>query len=491
MMNLLVNTLMAQAQFVSVLGGTGWDVARDIVQTPDRGFAVAGYTESFGAGGYDIVLSRFDSSGNHLWTRTAGGTGDEYGYSLVVTSDGGFVVAGYTASFGVGTNDVILCKFNSSGDHLWSKTVGRTPYYYGYSLVATSDGGLAITGGANVSAEILLTRFDSLGNHMWTRTVGGFGEDVGYSLIQTTDGGFAVAGWTTSFGGVDNIVLARFNASGNHMWTRSVDGTSSEAAYSLVQTSDGGFAVAGWTTSFGAGGGADIMLTKFDDQGNHLWTRTVGGTNPEIGYSLIQSLDECLVVAGFTSSFGTGLEDIMLTKFDDQGNHLWTRTMGGTSYDEVWSLLQASDGGFVLAGQTWGFGAGEYDIILAKFDTAGNACMGGFVSPTVTFPDPVVTSPTTMDSTPTPTITSPNPTITSPIPRDTVLCYSPVSIEESFPWPGFYLRIEGDVILFFLPENMEIRLSVYDPAGRLIVRPFEGFAPAGKHEVSLGLDRGV
>jgi hypothetical protein len=209
--------------------------------------------------------------------------------------------------------------------------------------------------------------------------IGGGNYDYGSSIIQTTDGGYAVAGWTPSFGaGNTDVYVVKLNSSGNIEWTRTIGGGSYEWGYSIIQTTDGGYAVAGRTNSFGAGNW-DVYVVKLDGNGNIEWTCTIGGGNADGGSSIIQTTDGGYAVGGRTNSFGAGNLDIYVVKLDGNGNIQWTRTIGGGNNDEGSSIIQTTDGGYAVAGYTYSFGAGGYDVYVVKLDGNGNmsSCPGG------------------------------------------------------------------------------------------------------------------
>jgi hypothetical protein len=167
-------------------------------------------------------------------------------------------------------------------------------------------------------------------------------DDEGYSLIQTSDGGYAIAGHTKSFGaGLSDAYLVKLDANGNLQWTKTIGGKDFEDGYSLIQTSDGGYAIAGDTKSFGAGL-SDAYLVKLDANGNLQWTTTIGGKDFEDGYSLIQTSDGGYAIAGYTQSFGAGGADVYVVKLDAKGNLQWTKTIGGPKGDD-WGQLPHSD----------------------------------------------------------------------------------------------------------------------------------------------------
>lgn len=257
-------------------GGTNTEVANSVVQTSDGGYALAGYTSSYGAGGQDMWLVKTDSAGNHLWNKTYGGTEYDGAYYLIQTSDGGYALGGYTGSFGAGYRDMWLVKTDGGGNVLWNKTYGGTDYDEAYSLAQTSDGGYALAGftyslGAGLS-DMWLVKTDGAGNMQWGRTYGGTGYEEARSVIQTIDGGYALGGFTGSFGaGSYDMWLVKTDGFGNMLWSRAFGGTGSDGIRSVVQTSNGGYALAGYTYSFGVGD-SDMWLIRTDQRGDIAWS---------------------------------------------------------------------------------------------------------------------------------------------------------------------------------------------------------------------------
>jgi hypothetical protein len=245
---------------------------------------------------------------------------------------------------------------------------------------------------------------------MWTKTIGGSNYDVAYSIIQSSDGGYIVAGYTGSFGaGYADIYVVKLDSSGNVLWTKTIGGSSRDEASSIIQSSDGGYVVAGWTSSFGAGG-YDFYVVKLDSSGNVLWTKTIGGSDNDFAYSIIQSSDGGYVVAGRTESFGAGYVDIYVVKLDSSGNVLWTKTIGGSSWDEASSIIQSSDGGYVVAGWTSRYGG----IYVVKTDSNGNACFSqNITNYSVSSNVGSFSSPSTVAISQYPTVNIVSPTVSS------------------------------------------------------------------------------
>jgi hypothetical protein len=191
----LVVSVGASSMWSRTYGGTSADRASSLVVASDGGYAMAGYTNSFGAGGQDFWLVKTDADGKAFWAKTYGGTGNDKAYSLVVTSDRGYALAGYTASYAA---NLWLVKTDSNGLMLWNKTYGGTIEATASSLVVAPDGGYAIAGSTlGNDSDFLLVKTDALGNMEWNQTYGGTGHDFTSSLVATSDGGYAIAGtWT-------------------------------------------------------------------------------------------------------------------------------------------------------------------------------------------------------------------------------------------------------------------------------------------------------
>jgi hypothetical protein len=314
--------------------------------------------------------------------------------------------------------------------------------------------------------------------------------DYAYSVQQTSDGGYIVAGQTYSFGaGNYDVFLVKTDANGDVQWAKTYGGTSSEQAFSVQQTSDGGYIVAAYTTSFGAGNN-DFFFIKTDANGNVQWAKTYGGTNEDWASSVQQTSDGEYIVAGYTASFGAGSYDIFLIKADASGNVQWAKTYGGTSYDYATSVQQTSDGGYIVAGQTYSFGAGGGDFFLIKTDENGNIGSCGIVgnaSPTENTPSLTVTTPSPSVSSPDPTVTSPSPTVTSPTLPSSEVCVlsfdDNVGISESCkPVSGLITPYKGGIKI---TKSGEFEVKVYNVSGVMVK------SVKGKDEVKLELSRGV
>src|SRR5689334_20157735 len=240
----------AQIKFQRTYGGNGSDEGRCVKQTWDGGYIIAGSTSSFGAGAVDVYLLKVDSVGNVQWQKTFGGNNIDRGYSLDITADSGYVICGFTNSFGFGGYDAYLIRTDQNGDTLWTKTYGGTDWDFGYSVKQTNDGGFIITGGTysfgNGDEDFYIIKTNLSGDTLWTKAYGGSNMDVANAIQQTNDSAYIICGNTLSFGaGATDIYLIKINPSGNVIWNKTYGGINEEEGNSVQQTSDGGFIIAG------------------------------------------------------------------------------------------------------------------------------------------------------------------------------------------------------------------------------------------------------
>lgn len=345
-------------------GGPNTDLMYSMIQTSDSGYIMTGRTEP-SPGNWDFWVVKTSSEGHMEWNKTYGGLGIDEAHSIIQTSDGGYAIVGKTASINYTTKyiDIWLVKTDLSGNVEWNRTYGGRYGDDAYSIAQTADGGYIIVGSTSDyygSIDVFLVKTDLLGVLEWNITFGGSGYDRGKSVIQTIDGGFVFAG---AYNG--NMLLVKTNISGMQQWNLTLTGAEAEC---VVQTSDGGYAVAS-----NIGAYLDFWLVKIDNAGNIQWNQTYGdgGANTDAAKSIIQTSDGGYAIAGITYSFGSGASDFWVVKTDSTGNVQWSQTYGGPNYDFPCSIVQTSEGGYAIAGYTNSYGAGGYDFWLIKTDENG------------------------------------------------------------------------------------------------------------------------
>ncbi len=368
-------TLEEMTCWVRSFGGGGDDVGYSVQQTSDGGYIITGETDSYGAGKHDLWLIKTDVNGNKEWERTLGGSGHDVGYSIQETSDGGYIITGATTSYGTGWNDVWLIKIDKNGNKEWDRTFGGGEDDVGYSVQKTTDGGYVITGWTESygegGADVWLIKTDREGNKEWERTFGGGGDDVGYSVQQTSDGGYIITGVTKLNGSYwSNVWLIKTDAEGNKEWDRTFGGGGDDVGYSVQQTTDGGYIITGYICSYGAGN--DLWLIKTDAEGNKEWDRVFGGGGDDVGYAVQQTSDGGYIITGTTTSYGAGWGDVWLIKTDAEGNKEWDRTFGGSDKDIGHSVQQTTDGAYIITGWTWSYRTYKSDALLIKTDRNGD-----------------------------------------------------------------------------------------------------------------------
>lgn len=359
-------------------GGMEAEEAWTIQQTSDSGYAVAGWTQSFGAGDWDFWVLKLKGDGTVQWQKSYGGYDDEAADLIYQTSDGGYVVTGFTASFGAGVIDVWVLKLREDGTVQWQKTYGGYDEDEAVGIQQTSDGGYVVAGETKSFGagdwDVWILKLREDGTVQWQKTYGGrnLEKTSADPIQQTSDGGYVVAGYTESFGaGGYDIWVMKLDGEGAVQWQKTYGGPADDESHSVRQTLDGGYVVAGYTQSFGAGE-YDIWVLKLNGDGTVQWQKTFGGEDWDLTYSVHQTSDGGCVVAGNTWSFGTGDSNVWVLKLSEDGTVQWQKAYGGQADDSAISIRQTSDGGYVAAGGTASFGAGDWDFWVLKLDGDGN-----------------------------------------------------------------------------------------------------------------------
>lgn len=387
------------------LGGTGDEYASSIIQTADGGYVIAASSNSNNGnvtgnhGNYDYWLSKLNSTGNLQWQKSLGGTANDYATSIIQIADGGYVVAGITNSNNGdvtgnhGYSDGWGLKVNSdAGVTFWKKTFGGTNHDVISKIIPTTDGGYIFAGnstsnngdvpGNNGSVDYWIVKINSDGNVQWKKNLGGTGDDRASSIVQTSDGGYVVAGYaennngdvTGNHGGKDYWILKLNTDGGVIFWKKSLGGLYQELPASMVKTSDGGFILAGLTSSndgdvSGSHGGDEYWIVKVNSTGDLQWQKALGGSSADIGSSIIQTADGGYLVVGSSASNdgqvaghhpssggGSGegpfSYDCWAVKLNSAGIIQWNKSLGGSGVDHGNSIIQTTDGGYIIAGSS-------------------------------------------------------------------------------------------------------------------------------------------
>jgi len=382
--------------FNKTFGGSNWDQAYSIQQTEDGGYIVAGYTSSNDGyvsgnhGSYDAWIVKLNDNGELQWQKCLGGSDDDYAQSIQQTEDGGYIVAGTTesndgdVSGNHGNYDSWIVKLDETGNIQWQRCLGGSSSDYAQSIQQTNDGGYIVAGyttsndgdvsGNHGSCDYWIVKLNSSGNIVWQKCLGGSKSDCAQSIQQTNDGGYIVAGYTTSNNGdvsgnhhynYKDYWIVKLDGLLNIQWQKCLGGSDDDEAYSIQQTFDGGYIIAGFTESNDgdvSGNHAkyknDYWVVKLNETGNIQWQKCLGGSENDYAQGIQQTNDGGYIVAGQTSSndgdvFGNhGGYDYWIVKLDETGNIQWHKCLGGSSGDCAQSIQQTSDGGYIVAGYT-------------------------------------------------------------------------------------------------------------------------------------------
>ncbi len=335
---LIVQISFSQAptiEWQKALGGTNSDIARSIQKTTDGGYIVTGESSSNDGdvtgnhGNFDYWIIKLTSMGIIQWQKTLGGTVDEDAYSIQQTADGGYIIAGFTSSINGdvsgnhGNNDYWIVKLSSTGNIEWQKTLGGTGLDIAQSIRQTADEGYIVAGctqsndgdvaGNHGSYDYWIVKLSNTGSIQWQKTLGGAGNDYAYSIEQTADEGYIVAGYTSSnngdvtgFHGFEDYWVVKLTSTGTIEWQKTLGGTGFDQAYSIKQTADGGYVIAGYSDSYDGdvtgNHGYDYWIVKLTSTGIIEWQKTIGGTGTDYARSVEQTTDGGYIVAGYAES---------------------------------------------------------------------------------------------------------------------------------------------------------------------------------------------
>lgn len=394
---------MAQApaiQWQKSLGGLNTEEANDIIQTIDGGYLIAGNADSntgqiTGNHGYmDYWLVKLNSAGTMQWQRSFGGSADDTASSVIQTTDGGFAVAGtsYSNNGDVtgnhGNSDIWITKLNSDAGVIeWQKSLGGTWYESARKIIQTADGGYIVSGSSNSNNgdvtgnhgtfDFWIVKLSSTGNIQWQKSFGGSGEDIASSIIQTADGNYVVAGSSTSndgnvtgnHGWRDFWILKLNSDGGVIFWQKSFGGSHVEVLNSMITTSDGGYILAGSAYSddgdiTGSMGGTDYWIVKLNSTGNLQWQKSLGGTKVDIASSILQTSDGGYMVVGSSNS-----NDGQVTGYHPP---LATGPGEGPNYYDYWAVKLNSTGNIQWQKALGGSGIDNANSVIQTAD-------GGFI----------------------------------------------------------------------------------------------------------------
>jgi len=359
-----------------------------------------------------VTLHAQDCVPNIEWQRSLGGDTTDQAGSIAATSDGGYIVGGYTSSNdgdvsgNHGQQDFWVLKLAADNSIIWQVPLGGSHEDIGHAIIQTTDDGYVVAGstrsdngnvtGNNGIHDFWVVKLDINGALIWQNSFGGSDNDFAYAVSQTADGGYIVAGSTSSIDGdvtgnqgQYDYWVVKLDADGNLMWQKTLGGTHNDEAYSIKQTTDGGYIVAGYTASTdgdvtGNHGVTDYWIVKLDDSGNLVWQKSLGGPASDLANCVQLTSDGGYIVTGSSSSnsgdvtFNHGFSDNWVVKLDSAGTIIWQKALGGSNQDFGNAIEQTADGGYISIGNTrsndgqitgW---HGGLDVWVTKQDANGD-----------------------------------------------------------------------------------------------------------------------
>ena len=370
------NLLNAQIKFRKVIGNIGYDYGVSAQQTIDSGYAVVGSTSSFGAGSTDIYMVKTDSLGVPKRQQTFGGINIDRGTCVKQTADSGYVVLGYTNSYGAGGYDVYMIKLDKFYNTSWTKTYGGTNWDFGNCVEQTLDGGYIICGETysfgNGDEDYYIIKTDSAGDTTWTKTFGGPEQDIAKSIIQTSDGNYLVTGTSKSNGDIDGdfYTLKLNQINGDSLWSSKYGGPAADFGNDVVESQFGGYLLTGESKNFGATSFGILM--KISPLGVTDSILTLGGTQDDKFVSITEDANGKVSMAGTTKSYGDsgGNGDIVFYTLKSDWSYYGLTTFGDLERDEAFSLEPTADNAFIICGTSNSFNLATIDdIYLIKTDT--------------------------------------------------------------------------------------------------------------------------
>ena len=378
------------------VGGSNEEYVRAVQSSKDGGFFVIGYTKSNDGEVVnkvgleeDIWLTKFTSDGNLIWSKTYGGSLDDFGYSVIENTDGTLAIAGYSKSNdgdvpnNLGMHDFFIFKTDASGNILWKKSYGFASHDHAHKIINTSDGGFFVVGYADYSGfnrssfevqhgvgEYYGLKLDANGEKQWDCYFGGTQNDRVFDVVEANTGGYVMVGYSESndFDVEDNhgsydYWVVKINALGNLIWKKSYGGSDLDQAYGIAKGNNNTYLITGTAASVDGDitsnkGENDVWVIAIDDNGTKLWDKSYGGSQSEVANAIKVLSNGNFLLSGFTTSsdgditHNKGMNDFWVFTITPSGKVLWQQTFGGSNIDFAYDATEILDKGIIIVGET-------------------------------------------------------------------------------------------------------------------------------------------
>ena len=346
--------------FERIIGKRDNSSVSSVIQTSEGGYLLGGSAYVLTKDNNDAYLIKTDKYGAVEWEKTYGGEDSSEGVSKIIKTNEGYLILGSTIRYGSPNRSFYLFKVDKNGEYIWEKTYGGNGDDRAASLISTSDGGYLLVGSTRSFGEgarqLYIVKIDETGNEQWFKTYGGQEGETAREIILTQDGGFAIVGSTSSFGaGEFDILVLKIDASGNELWNQTYGGAEWDEGYDIAELSNGDLVIAGYAVGFGEAESRDMCLIRTDPQGNQKWLEVFGGHYQDIATNIVVTEDN-VIISGTTRTdileIGLYRDDVLIIKVDENGNIIWQSQYGGHLQESVGEMILNEEGNIVIAGST-------------------------------------------------------------------------------------------------------------------------------------------
>jgi DJ-1/PfpI family protein/flagellar hook capping protein FlgD len=378
-------------------GGYDSDGGKDIVNTSDGGFAIAGYTWSSGNGKSDMLLVKTDENGEMQWSKTYGGAGWEYAYSFIELETGGYVLAGYTTSEGEGNKDYCIVKTDATGNEVWTKTFGGNKQDIAKDIIETSDGNLLVFGYTEsfdvYENDFYAIKIDLDGNEIWSKTFGGVEAELGRKVLENHNNEYMFLGSTGSFGaGNRDVYLVCTDETGTEKWSKAYGTADYNCGFDMIEINNNGYAIIGHADIHGTDF-LDVYYLRIDAEGNQTLDKKFECEYKfyDYGRSIFQTSQGYIAICGAVKTKANRSNDIYMLIIDENADVLWEEIIGKDGSEWSTAFCETNDGNFAVVGHTNSEGEGKFDAYLLKVQNPYVSINS--ISPNNTYMFPVIPNP--------------------------------------------------------------------------------------------------
>jgi len=346
-------------------GGNEDDVAKAIVATNDGGYIIVGYTKSFGAGKKDVYIIKINNNGQKLWQKTYGGSKDDVAKAIVATNDNGYIIVGDSKSFGNGLDDVYVIKIDNNGNKIWEKTFGSKFGDYGNAIVSINNGEYIITGSSfkNMNQDVYVIKIDNNGNKLWEKIIGTWDKEELLTISSIKNNSFVSGGYRKNYGWRE-AYFVKMDIFGHKIWSKTIQSRKFDIVVSLVRNKDNTYLGSG-CENWGNGEGY-IYLVKIDNNGKEIWKKTYydmkGSFNEAT--SIIKAYNGYIIVGN--TVYKNDTTDIHIMTINEKGKKINENFIGGKKDDMANSIIFTKEGGCIVIGFSNSFGNGKKDFYVIK-----------------------------------------------------------------------------------------------------------------------------